>query len=68
MNCLQCRHWQLDGSPLRAYGYGMCQTIQEPARRAGQTFAPNNQCRLGKFAQAPAAVIADRAKEGSTIL
>lgn len=68
MNCLQCRNWQLEGSPLRQYGYGMCQAITDPVRRAGQSFAPNTPCRLGEFRQAPAAVIAARAKEGSTIL
>jgi len=68
MNCLQCRNWQLKDSPLRAYGFGQCAAITDPMRHAGQTFAGNTPCRIGKFQLATAEVIARRAKEGSGIL
>lgn len=65
MNCLACKHWTLEGSPLRAEGFGTCAAITDPVRRAGQTYSPDNRCRVGAFERAPAAVLAQRAKEGA---
>ena len=58
MNCLQCTHWALKDSPLRAHGYGLCKTLNQP----GRTFSASNPCRFGKFTQAPADTVAKREK------
>ena len=46
--CGQCRHFDLEGSPLGDVGYGFCLMRPEPTRRAHYT-AAENRCRTGKF-------------------
>lgn len=58
--CLQCSHWNLKDSALRAHGYGVCKSLV-PAQ-PGRTFAADNPCRFGKFTQAPAETVARREK------
>jgi hypothetical protein len=58
MNCLNCTHWNLKDSSLRAHGFGLCKTLAQP----GRTFAAGNPCRFGKFVQAPADTVAKREK------
>jgi hypothetical protein len=61
MNCLQCQNWDLKNSTLRVYGFGKCKAV--PAEEnAGRTFSSTNECRFGKFAQAPADTVAKREK------
>lgn len=61
MTCIQCLHWNLKESPLRAAGFGRCKTL--PAeQQAVRTFSSENPCRFGKFAQAPAATVSKRVK------
>ncbi|PLC06381.1 hypothetical protein CY658_04930 [Variovorax sp. RO1] len=60
MRCIQCSHWDLKHSTLRAHGYGLCKALV-PAQ-PGRTFSDRNACRFGKFAQAPAETVAKREK------
>jgi hypothetical protein len=62
MKCLDCKHWNLKGSPLRAAGFGLCKAETEERFRVSRTFAPVNICRFGNFAQATAATVAARGK------
>lgn len=68
MICLQCKHWNLRDSPLRDVGFGLCKANPNAVTRAGQTFAGNTPCRIGKFERATDQQISLRAKEGSVIL
>ena len=60
MNCINCSHWDLKDSSLRAHGYGLCKALT-PAQ-PGRTFAAGNPCRFDKFTQAPAETVAKREK------
>lgn len=61
MNCLQCTHWELEGAPLRMYGYGRCGALTSN-ENPGRSFSSENMCRFGKFTQAPAETVAKREK------
>lgn len=60
--CLQCKHWNLKGSPLRAAGFGLCKADPDERMRAARSFAPTNVCRFRYFAPASAATIAARGR------
>lgn len=62
MKCLNCKHWNLKGSPLRAAGYGLCKADKDEATRAARSFSPINICRFERFAQASPATVAAREK------
>lgn len=61
MNCLACANWDLKHSPLRIYGFGCCKAAPI-AEQACRTFSASNQCRIGKFEQAPIGVVEKREK------
>ncbi|SEF31384.1 hypothetical protein ABL840_09085 [Variovorax sp. NFACC27] len=61
MNCLNCSNWSLKHSPLRVYGFGTCKAAPV-AEQACRTFSALNECRIGKFTQAPADTVAKREK------
>lgn len=62
MNCLQCLHWNLKGSPLRTAGFGLCKADPVEHTRAARTFSATNECRFDWFKQAEPATVAAREK------
>lgn len=52
MKCENCAHWNLQGSPMREHGYGLCKVEPDDRFRAARTLAGMNVCRIGKFEQA----------------
>jgi len=60
MNCTQCLHWNLDRSPLRSAGFGLCKVDPDKRLAPGRTFSGLNPCRFGRFTQATAATVARR--------
>lgn len=62
MKCIDCLHWNLKASPMRAAGFGLCKAETDNTFRLARTFAPTNVCRFGKFTAAPAATVAARVK------
>lgn len=46
--CGDCARWSLEGSPLRAHGFGTC-SARPDHLRAAFTTSELNVCRLGKF-------------------
>jgi hypothetical protein len=63
MNCGQCAQWNLRGSPLRRYGYGLCKVDPDPAMRAAKTSSGASACHTGRFEQAGAVTMARREQE-----
>lgn len=63
MTCIECNHWNLRTSPLRAAGFGQCKADPNEALRAGRTFSSTNVCRMGKFEAAKAVTVERRRKE-----
>ena len=63
MTCGQCAQWNLKGSPLRVYSFGLCRADKDEKTQKAGHFAEGHKCHTGKFEQAGAVTMEKRAQE-----
>lgn len=56
---MNCEHWNLKKSHLRAAGFGLCEVTPKPFGMA-TGYAPAHACEFGRFVAAPEAAMERR--------